>query len=251
MSDNGSRLSRWSRMKSEARQQTRLRFSVPENEAVAPVAVAEELSDEGVPADIGETGHPIEPAAEAQDSLGTQDGAPDLPDIDDLDASSDYSAFMSDKVSDTVRNLALRKLWRTDSVFANLDGLIDYGEDFTDAATVVEGMKSVYTVGRGMVDYEAEDAAKLAAAEEEQEEQEEDARLQDEAEAATAEVDGESFDDDAASEMGAKDPTDAVDSDALKPDSKNEQGVITEYNKTEIENHDAVDPEYGKPKVGV
>lgn len=251
MSDNGSRLSRWSRMKSEARQQTRLRFSVPENEAVAPVAVAEELSDEGVPADIGETGHPIEPAAEAQDSQGIQDDAPDLPDIDDLDASSDYSAFMSDKVSDTVRNLALRKLWRTDSVFANLDGLIDYGEDFTDAATVVEGMKSVYTVGRGMVDYEAEDAAKLAAAEEEQEELEEAARLQDETDAAPAEVEVESFDDEVESEIGAKDPIDAVDSDTFRSDSKNEHGVITEYNKTEIENRDAVDPENGKPKVGV
>ena len=75
---------------------------------------------------------------------------------------------------------ALRKLWRSDSVFANLDGLIDYGEDFTDAATVVEGMKSVYTVGRGMVDYEAEEAAKRAAEEAEAAESQELAQADDE-----------------------------------------------------------------------
>jgi len=170
MSDTDSRLSRWSRMKSEARQQTRLRFSVPESETVAPVEAVErpsELPDDELPPESVETAFFDAATAEAAADPSTPDDDPDLPDIDDLDASSDYSAFMSDKVSDTVRNLALRKLWRTDSVFANLDGLIDYGEDFTDAATVVEGMKSVYTVGRGMVDYEAEDAAKLAALEEE------------------------------------------------------------------------------------
>lgn len=184
MSEAGSRLSRWSRLKAQSRQQTRVRFSVPD-ESGSPVSNGFEESAAGpLESDAQVAGSAPGPGGdvsgsdsvgaeapdrEASDREASELGAPDqevpgLPDVDELDASSDYTAFMSDKVSDTVRNMALRKLWRTDSVFANLDGLIDYGEDFTDAATVVEGMKSVYTVGRGMVDYEAEEAAKAAKA---------------------------------------------------------------------------------------
>lgn len=162
MSEGGSRLSRWSRLKSEARQQSRLRFAVPEEEKA--IVTSDEAMADAEPADRGSEpdpsatpeGEPLQAGAEDAETL-------DLPDIETLDASSDYTPFMSDKVSDAVRNMALRKLWRSDSVFANLDGMIDYGEDFTDAARVVGGMKSVYTVGRGMVDYEAEEAKKLAA----------------------------------------------------------------------------------------
>ena len=202
MSDTGSRLSRWSRLKSEARQQTRVRFAVPEEEAAgaevapeAPVVEAAAPTEDHGPPDVASVEGNDAPEGAADD---------DLPDIETLDASSDYTAFMSDKVSDTVRNLALRKLWRTDAVFANLDGLIDYGEDFTDAATVVEGMKSTYTVGRGMVDYEAEEAAKLA--------QEAEQGEAEQAEAANAE-DGVAEGEDGAEtapEEPAADPSDAA-----------------------------------------
>jgi hypothetical protein len=74
----------------------------------------------------------------------------DLPPIEALDDSSDYSAFMRDGVSDKLRSAALRKLWRSNPVLANLDGLNDYDEDFSDAAVVVEGVKSLYRVGKGM-----------------------------------------------------------------------------------------------------
>ena len=36
-------------------------------------------------------------------------------------------------------------------MLANLDGLIDHGEDFSDAATVKPGMASAYEVGKGML----------------------------------------------------------------------------------------------------
>ena len=39
-----------------------------------------------------------------------------------------------------LRNRALRKLWLTNPVLANLDDLVEYGEDYTDAATVVENL---------------------------------------------------------------------------------------------------------------
>ena len=53
-----------------------------------------------------------------------------LPDIDALEESSDYSVFLSDGVPDTLRRLALRKLWATNPLFGVRDGLNDYDEDF-------------------------------------------------------------------------------------------------------------------------
>src|SRR3546814_2526022 len=59
--------------------------------------------------------------------------------------------------------MALQRLWRLDPVFANLDGLLEYGEDYTDAATVVENLKTAYRVGRGfMTDEEVADAGETA-----------------------------------------------------------------------------------------
>ena len=75
-----------------------------------------------------------------------------LPDIDSMDEKSDFSVFMQEGVPDALRRRALRRLWRVNPVFANLDGLNDYDDDFTDAAMVVEGMKTLFQVGKGMAD---------------------------------------------------------------------------------------------------
>jgi hypothetical protein len=42
-------------------------------------------------------------------------------------------------------------LWRSDPVLANLDGLIDHGEDYTDAAMVPDTLKTAYQVGKGIL----------------------------------------------------------------------------------------------------
>lgn len=55
----------------------------------------------------------------------------DLPDVDSLDKDSDYTGFLREGVPEALRNKALRKLWLSDPVLANLDGLNDYDEDFT------------------------------------------------------------------------------------------------------------------------
>jgi hypothetical protein len=44
----------------------------------------------------------------------------------------------------------LRRLWLSNPALANVDGLVDYGQDFTDSATVVENLQTAYQVGRGM-----------------------------------------------------------------------------------------------------
>ncbi|MEM9785681.1 MAG: DUF3306 domain-containing protein [Pseudomonadota bacterium] len=74
----------------------------------------------------------------------------DLPDPDTLSLGDDIKGFMSKAVPDHLRRKALRRLWRLNPVLANVDGLVDYGDDFTDSATVIEGMQTAYQVGKGM-----------------------------------------------------------------------------------------------------
>ena len=75
----------------------------------------------------------------------------ELPDPDSMKQGDDFSAFMSDAVPERLRRRALRQLWRSNPVLANLDNLVDYGEDYTDAALVVENLQSAYQVGKGML----------------------------------------------------------------------------------------------------
>jgi hypothetical protein len=102
--DNGF-LNRWSRRKLEAEQAVEMPGLEPES---AP-------DSENLPEPTAD--------AEAQPPL-------DLPDVESLDKDSDFTVFMQDGVPEELKNMALRALWRSDPVLANLDGLNDYDEDF-------------------------------------------------------------------------------------------------------------------------
>ncbi|MDT8326333.1 MAG: DUF3306 domain-containing protein [Roseovarius sp.] len=73
-----------------------------------------------------------------------------LPDPDAMGPGDDFRAFMAKAVPDRLRRRALRRLWTSNPALANLDGLLDYGEDFTDKAKVLEHMQTAYQVGKGM-----------------------------------------------------------------------------------------------------
>ena len=75
----------------------------------------------------------------------------ELPDPDSMKQGDDFSAFMANGVPERLRRRALRQLWRSNPVLANLDNLVDYGEDYTDAALVMENLQSAYQVGKGML----------------------------------------------------------------------------------------------------
>jgi hypothetical protein len=96
----------------------------------------------------------------------------DLPDPDTMEPGDNFSAFMRNAVPERLRRRALRKLWLSNPLLANVDGLIDYGEDFTDSAQVIENLSTTYQVGKGMLTHvlemerQAEEAEKKAAAEE-------------------------------------------------------------------------------------
>lgn len=57
----------------------------------------------------------------------------DMPPLDSLKEDSDFSGFMSPEVSEGLRKLALRKLFRG-AAFNLRDGLDDYDDDFTSFA---------------------------------------------------------------------------------------------------------------------
>jgi len=74
-----------------------------------------------------------------------------LPDPDTLEPGDDFGAFMARAVPERLRRRALRRLWLSNPALANLDGLVDYGEDYTNSATVIENLQTAYQVGQGMV----------------------------------------------------------------------------------------------------
>lgn len=86
-----------------------------------------------------------------------------LPDPDHLTEKDEVKRFLSALVPERLRRRALRRFWGLNPALANLDGLVDYAEDYTDAATVIPNLQTVYQVGKGMFD-------KFAAVEEEENE---------------------------------------------------------------------------------
>ena len=122
--DNESRLSRWSRRKQQTRAETKqedldvdllVQTQLPES-AAEPTASEENdtfQSAQGQPA-------PDQPALTDAD----------MPAIDTLNSESDFSMFMSSGVTDTLRNLALKQLFKA-PLFNLRDGLDEYDEDYT------------------------------------------------------------------------------------------------------------------------
>ena len=112
-----SRLSRWSRRKHQSVEATReedLALQLEEQSlagADKPEAVAAQEQEE----------------TEAEEPVLTD---ADMPAIESLTEDSNFGQFMSPGVSDELRNLALRKMYK--APFFNIrDGLDEYDEDFT------------------------------------------------------------------------------------------------------------------------
>ena len=76
----------------------------------------------------------------------------DLPDVETLNESSDYTPFLKDGVPEKLKRLALRKLWKSNPVFGIIDGLDDYDEDYSAIGIVAQEIFTNYKPGKGMVD---------------------------------------------------------------------------------------------------
>ena len=73
-----------------------------------------------------------------------------LPNPDKIKKEKGLDLFFKDGIPDRLRQIALRRVWKLNPIIRFADAEInDYHEDFTDAATVVEGMQTAYKVGKG------------------------------------------------------------------------------------------------------
>jgi len=148
-------LSRWSRRKLEADQ-----LAPALEESVAPDAEA------------GLT-MPATEEVDAVDKPVLTDA--DMPDIASLNEDSDFSGFMSAGVSDKLRNLALRKLFKA-PVFNIRDGLDEYDEDYT----YFEKLGDIVTCDmKHQIEMQEQKLREAQAAETEAAEQEEIAEIED------------------------------------------------------------------------
>ena len=100
------------------------------------------------PVDLTESAKAEEEAARLAELTANREAAEAI-DIDALDYDSDYSAFFKDGVPTLLRQKAMRLLWRSNPILANVDGLCDYDENFGDPALILEKFESAYRIGKG------------------------------------------------------------------------------------------------------
>ena len=72
-----------------------------------------------------------------------------LPDPAEIEEEAGLDKFFDGKTPERLRQMALRRLWRINPFFGLVDEMVEYGEDYTDAATVIEGMQTAYQAGKG------------------------------------------------------------------------------------------------------
>ena len=68
---------------------------------------------------------------------------------EEIEDEASLEAFMQNGLPDRLRQMALRRMWRLNPLFRFADEMVEYGEDYTDAATVIDGMTTAYQVGKG------------------------------------------------------------------------------------------------------
>ncbi len=124
--DDPNFLARWSRRKHEAARGAPDPVEPPAPVAAAPAAVAATPA----PAPVAATPAVVDPAAVEP---------PPLPPLESLTIDSDFLPFLSEKVDESVKRAALRKLF-SDPRFNVMDGLDIYIDDYTKPDPMPEGM---------------------------------------------------------------------------------------------------------------
>ncbi len=112
----------------------------------------------GVAAEVAADEKAVEDAAIAEVHAELEEKTDDeilaeleLPNPDDMKMGDDFTGFMKAAVPERIRKRALRKLWLSNPVLANVDNLLDYGEDFTGNGVIGEVIATTYQVGKGLL----------------------------------------------------------------------------------------------------
>lgn len=152
--DDDGLLSRWSRRKAAVREGTAIEDAGPE---LAPPS-----------AEPVETEQDAEAAAARDAELQANREAAEAVDLDQLNEASDFSVFMKDGVPAALRRKAMSVLWRSNPVFANVDGLVDYDDDFASPGLILKTFQSGWQAGRGYLKEEPEIQAEETASQAEE-----------------------------------------------------------------------------------
>ena len=87
-------------------------------------------------------------AARSDDDLLAEAGLP-LP--EDVASGEMVQKFLRSALPQRLKTRALRALWRSNPLLANLDGLVDYADDYTKIVPCAPGFGTTYEVGRGLL----------------------------------------------------------------------------------------------------
>ena len=152
-------LGRWSRRKTEAAKSDRSSTAAKLMAEPSPLpASPRETKDEAAPpTPLSAAGGSDKVSAETEASSShasgpeANDEAAKLPPVETLSYDSDFKPYLASGVPEEMRREALHKLWRSDPVLANLDGLNDYDEDYSLIGKLPQAVSTLFQVGRGMV----------------------------------------------------------------------------------------------------
>lgn len=149
VADEGGFLSRWARRKALAREGAPLPDApvVP----VVPVPAPPSVSPPPQPAAVA--------SATPAEAPEPPTPAPTMDDVAQLDAGSDYSAFVAQHVDPQVRNAAMKKLFFSDPHFNVMDGLDTYIDDYNRADPLPRALMRQLRQARslGLLDDELEE----------------------------------------------------------------------------------------------
>ncbi|MEQ8806275.1 MAG: DUF3306 domain-containing protein [Rhodospirillales bacterium] len=140
--DDENPLSRWARLKRKSAKGETIEeapVQVARRGAAGPVAGLPEAETPGKPLAVAPDGT----VADDDDvrELTAEEAAyvETLPPLDELNPNSDFTGFMDKRVPDFLRRQALRKLWLSDPAFGLIDGMHEYGEDYSMMAQLAAG----------------------------------------------------------------------------------------------------------------
>ena len=88
-----------------------------------------------------------DPTAESEEDAALDDNQLlqkyGLSNPEDIEHEAGLEAFMEKGLPDRLRQMALRRMWRLNPLFRFADEMVEYGENYTDAATVIDGKESL------------------------------------------------------------------------------------------------------------
>ena len=158
MSDDGGRFARWSQRKAAARRGGAL--PAEPDEAPVPVPTAEMSRRPRANGKTPRLRCPIPRMSPRRRRPKTKLSRNCRPSRN-LTSNPISPCSCAKNVPEALKRAALRKLWGSDPVLANLDGLNDYGEDFNVIDTPITLAQTSYRVGKGYFDEAEEKLSKL------------------------------------------------------------------------------------------